>query len=159
MTICEKFKEEFDERYILSKCRENKCSLKDITQKDYLILNGDMLKESDREKSVDCIIIDLNKNTNGKYRIILCELTAGHKTLSDLQEKFKSSGKLIVKTMNEFNEDIYKIDCLLLGKLNQNGKSIGKKALSSPIRIDRYIKPTPIRLESCGFSIKKLNLT
>lgn len=55
LTIAEKFKEEFDENYILSKCRENKCSLKDINQRDYLILDGDGLKETDEEKSVDCI--------------------------------------------------------------------------------------------------------
>ena len=96
LTIAEKFKEEFDENYILSKCRENKCSLKDINQRDYLILDGDGLKETDEEKSVDCIIIDLNQNPNNEYRIILCELTAGSKTLSDSHEKFKSSGKLII---------------------------------------------------------------
>ena len=61
--------------------------------------------------------------------------------------------------MNDLNENIYKIDCLLVGKLKQNGKSSGKKALIPPIRIDGYIKPAHIRLEPCGFSIKKLNLT
>ena len=39
LTIAEKFKEEFDENYILSKCRENKCSLRNINQRDHLILH------------------------------------------------------------------------------------------------------------------------
>ena len=159
MTISEKFNEEFDEKYILSKCRENKCSLRDINQKDYLIIDGDRLKENDDEKSVDCIIIDLNQNPQGKYRVILCELSAGRKTISDTQEKFKSSGKLIIETMNEFNETIFRIDCLLVGRLKHNGKNIGEKALTPPIRIDGYVKPAHIRLEKCGFSIKELNLT
>ena len=159
MTISEKFKAKFGGKYILSKCKENKCSLKDISQKDYLILDGDQLKETDNEKSVDCIIIDLNCNTHGEYRIILCELSAGRKNISDSKEKFKSSGKLIIETMNEFKKSIYKIDCLLIGKLKQNGKSSGKKALTTPIKIEGHFKPAHIRLENCGFSIKRLNLT
>ena len=81
----------------------------------------------------------MNQNPNNEYRIILCELTAESKTLSDSHEKFKSSGKLIIETMNCLNESIYRIDCLLVGKLKQNGKGSGKKALTSPIRIDGHI--------------------
>lgn len=151
----EKFKERYGEHLFLSKCKENTCSLKDIKQHEYVIIDGDQFKDND-EKSVDCIIIDLNQNSEGKYRIILCELTNGKKPLSDCQDKFKSSGKVIVNTMDELDESIYKINCLLVGKIKQNGKTMAQKALTFHLRIEGYVKPVIVQFKQCGFSISDL---
>ena len=157
LNISEKFKANYGDKYILSKCKENKCALKDIKRENYLIIDGDEFKRTSNEKSVDCIIIKLDSNSEGKYRIILCELTSGKKPLSDSKEKFQASGKLIIETLNELNENIYKIDCLLVGKIENNGKNIISKALTSPLRITGYEKPAHIQKENCGFSITELN--
>ena len=91
MNISNEFEKKYGKQNILNKCRENKCHLKDINKKDYLILSGDDIKSKyDGEKSVDCIIIDLNKNLEDEYRIILCELTKGTKELKEAEKKLKT---------------------------------------------------------------------
>lgn len=157
LEFTEKFKEKYGENIILSKCKENNCSLKDIKKEDYLIVNGDQFKKNSNEKSVDCIIIDLNQNLENKYRIILCELTAGKKPLSDCKNKFQSSGEYIVQTMNDIDESIYEIDCLMIGKIKENGRTMAQKALTSSIRIKGYARPIYIKNKECGFSISNLN--
>ena len=157
MEFAEKFKEKYGENLILSKCKENRCSLKDIRQEDYLIIDGDQFKENNNEKSVDCIIIDLNQNLENEYRVILCELTAGKKLLYDCKNKFQSSGELIVKTMNDFDESIFKIECLMLGKIKKNGRTMAQKALTSAIKIEGHTRPVYIKYKECGFSISDLN--
>ena len=157
LNITEKFNEKYGEGHFLTKCKEKNCSLKDIKRENYLIIDGDEFKKNSAEKSVDCIIIKLKPNSEGKYRIILCELTSGKKLLSDAKEKFQSSGKLIIKALNELNESIYKIDCLLVGKIENNGKNIISKALIPSLRITGYEKPVHIQKENCGFSITELN--
>lgn len=144
------------EEYILSKCGEKKCNLKDISSKRFMILDGDNLKTGDK-KSVDCIIIDLEKNTEDNYRIILCELTTGNKTFDDARQKFQDSGELIVKLMKQIDREVFKIDCLLLGKIVKNGQVVSKRYLSQPIRINGYKnKNSIINQQNCGYSIKKL---
>lgn len=141
---------------ILSKCSEKKCNLKDIDKKRFIIIDGDNIKKGD-EKSVDCIIVDLNENIDNNYRIILCELTSGNKTFKDAREKFQNSGELIVKLMKQLNYNIFKIDCLLLGKIVKNGQVVSKRYLSQPLRINGYEKRnTLINQQPCGYSIKKL---
>ena len=115
MDIKDKLIKKFGQKNILAKCNQG-CALKDISRKNFIIISGDDVKNpNNQEISVDCIIIDLRKNKQGKYRIILCELTTKNKTLNKIKNKFQDSGKLIVESLNEFDESIYQIDCLLLG--------------------------------------------
>lgn len=130
MSLKTKFEQEYGSQYTRSKCRENDCALVGINN-NYFIINGDTIKEND-EKSVDCIIIDL-RETEEKYKIILCELTSGNKNIRDAQDKFKSSGKLIINHLDKIDATIYSIDCLLLGKIVKNGKSIDKKRINEKI--------------------------
>ena len=140
---------------LLSKCSENKCNLKGITN-DFIILDGDNIK-SRPEKSVDCIIIDSRENIEGQYRIILCELTSGSKRYDDSIEKFLRSGELIIAIMNDLNRDIFKIDCLLLGKIKKNGQTINIKRFNKPLRFEGYSKGNSIiNLQKCGFDINEL---
>lgn len=159
MNIADKFKQTYGEKYILPKCRERKCVLKDVSQKNYLIIDGDEFKETPSEKSVDCIIVDLIPNSDGEYRVILCELTSGSKLLSDTQAKFKSSGKLIIDALNDIEVSICKIDCLLLGKIKRNGKNIASKAFTPSLRIDGFKRPVHIQNENCGFSINDIGMS
>ena len=62
----------------------------------------------------------IRENTDGKYRVILCELTSGRKKYEDSREKFLRSGELIINIMKKLDMDIFKIDCLLLGKIKNN---------------------------------------
>ena len=144
------------ENNLLSKCSEKNCTLRDINRKRFIILDGDNLKKSDK-KSVDCIIIDLKKNDDNKYRIILCELTSGNKNLDDAREKFKNSGEIILDLMRQLDEEVFKIDCLVLGKIVKNGRVVSKRYLAKPIQFSGYgNKNSVINQQNCGFSIKKL---
>ena len=156
MALHEELIAECGSENILSRCSENKCNLKDVNKKRFIILDGDNLKERDG-KSVDCIIIDLKENDDNKYRVILCELTSGNKTFDDAREKFQNSGAWIIKLMKHLDKHIFKIDCLLLGKIIKNGQVVPKRYLSKPIRINGYDnKNSVINQQNCGFSIKKL---
>lgn len=157
MCLKKKFEERFGEDYTISKCKDKGCSLKDISKENYLILNGDEIKASN-EKSVDCIIIDLRANKNKKFRIILCELTKGSKEINNALLKFKNSGKLIINYMDEINESVYKIDCLLLGKITKNGKVIDKKQLLNKFKIEGFNKSLIIQNEKCNFSIEEMEI-
>ncbi len=144
------------ENNVLSKCNEKKCTLRDVNKKRFIILDGDKLKKSE-VKSVDCIIIDLKKNTDNKYRVILCELTSGNKNLDDAREKFKNSGEAILRLMSELNREVFKIDCLVLGKIVKNGRVVSKRYLSKPIMFSGYgNRNSIINQQNCGFSIEKL---
>lgn len=156
MSLKTKFEQEYGSQYTRSKCREHDCALVGINS-NYFIINGDTIKEND-EKSVDCIIIDL-RETEEKYKIILCELTSGNKNIRDAQEKFKSSGKLIINHLDKINVTVYSIDCLLLGKIVKNGKSIDKKELMRKFRIDGHDKNMIIQNEKCGYDISQLEST
>ena len=157
LDLKEKLKKKFGAKNILRKCNES-CALKDISHKNFIILAGDNIKNQKmNESSVDCIIIDLRKNQENKYRVILCELTTSTKELDKAKNKFEDSGKLIIETMNEFGESIYKIDCLLLGQIVKNGKNINRKHLLKPINIKGYDKrDAVINQKYCGYSIKDL---
>ena len=155
MNLQSKFEEEYGNDYTLRKCKENDCQLKDISQ-DYFIIDGDAIKKSD-EKSVDCIIIDLNETKEEKH-VILCELTSGNKNLKDAKEKFISSGKLIIDYLTKINEPIYKIDCLLLGTIIKNGKPIDRKELLRKFKIQGHDENLIIQNEKCGFSITQLKI-
>ena len=153
MSLKTKFEQEYGSQYTRSKCKENDCALVGINS-NYFIINGDTIKEND-EKSVDCIIIDL-RETEEKYRIILCELTSGNKNIRDAQDKFKSSEKLIINYLNKINATVYSIDCLLLGKIVKNGKSIDKKELMRKFRIEGNNANMIIQNEKCGYDISQL---
>lgn len=155
MSLKEEFEEKYGNQYTLRKCKENNCALKDISQ-DYFIIDGDEIKESG-DKSVDCIIIDLNVNEEDKYKIILCELTKGKKDIQDAIKRFQSSGKLIINRLKEMNKEVYSINCLFLGDITRNGKSIDKKVLIlNDFFIDGLDKKNIIQNENCGFSITSL---
>lgn len=157
MDLKSRLEEKFGRKNILDKCNEG-CALKDVSRKNFIIISGDDVKnpKSD-ESSVDCIIIDLRKNDDGEYRVILCELTKSTKELDKAKSKFRDSGKLIIESMKEFDESIYKIDCLLLGNIVKNGKNISKKHLLKPLNIQGYNKKDAIIIQKyCGFSIKEL---
>ena len=144
-----------DGKYILSKCNENKCNLKGLNN-NFIILDGDNIK-TNPEKSVDCIIIDSRENIEGKYRVILCELTSGSKKYDDSIEKFSRSGELIIKLMKKLNKDIFKIDCLLLGKIKINGQTVNIKRFNKPLRFEGYSKVNSIiNLQRCGYDINEL---
>lgn len=147
--------EYFGENNILSKCSENKCNLKGIT-KNFIILDGDNIK-TDPEKSVDCIIIDSRMNIEGKYRVILCELTSGKKKYEDSIEKFLRSGNLIINLMKKLNKEIFKIDCLLLGKIKKNGQTVNIKRFNKPVRFHNFPNGNSlINLQECGYDLKGL---
>ena len=107
---------------------------------------------------MDCIIIDL-RETEEKYKIILCELTSGNKNIRDAQDKFKSSGKLIINYLYRIDATVYSIDCLLLGKIVKNGKSIDKKELMRKFRIEGHNANMIIQNENCGYDISQLEST
>ena len=153
MSLKTKFEQEYWPQYTRSKCKENNCSLIGINN-NYFIVNGDAIKEND-EKSVDCIIIDL-REIEEKYKIILCELTSGDKNIKDARNKFKSSGKLIIDHLDKINATVYSIDCLLLGKIVKNGKSIDKKELMRKFRIEGHNANMIIQNEKCGYNISQL---
>ena len=155
MSLKNKFEKTYGISFTLSKCREKNCALVGLS-KDYFIINGDTIKKWG-EKSVDCIIIDLRKNNDQKFKIILCELTSGNKNIRDARDKFKSSGKLIINYLNTIGEKIYRIDCLLLGKIKKNGKSIDNKKLMRKFRIEGYNSSIIIQNEKCGYNISLLN--
>ena len=119
-------------------------------------MDGDNIK-TNPEKSVDCIIIDSRENIEGKYRVILCELTSGRKKYEDSREKFLRSGELIINIMKKLDMDIFKIDCLLLGKIKNNGQTINIKRLNKPLRFEGYQKVNSIiNLQRCGYDINDL---
>lgn len=141
------------EKNILSKCSENKYNLKGINNNFYYIMDGDNIKTKPEKKSVDCIIIDSReKYWWKKYRVILCELTSGRKNYDDSREKFLRSGELTINIMKKLDMDIFKIDCLLLGKIKNNGQTINIKRLNKPLRFEGYQKVnTIINLQTCGY--------
>lgn len=59
--------------------------------------------------------------------------------------------------MNDIDESIYEIDCLMIGKIKENGRTMAQKALTSSIRIKGYARPVYIKNKECGFSISNLN--
>lgn len=153
MSLKAEFEEKYGASYTLKKCKQNNCALKDISSKKYFIINGDTIKERD-EKSVDCIIIDLKSNDDGKYKIILCELTTGSKDINDAISRFKSSGKLIINRLNGIDKSVYNINCLVLGNITKNGKSIDRKKLAlTKFKIEGLNKKLMVNSKGCGFSI------
>ena len=53
--------------------------------------------------------------------------------------------------------DIFKIDCLLLGKIKNNGQTINIKRLNKPLRFEGYQKVNSIiNLQRCGYDINDL---
>ena len=152
MSLKEDFEEKYGTQYTIRKCKQNNCALKDISQ-DYFIINGDTIKEAG-DKSVDCIIINMNSNEDDEYKIILCELTKGEKDIKDATNRFKASGKLIIEYLKNINKAVYKIDCLFLGNITKNGKAIDKKVLNSnKFRIEGLDRINLIQNENCGYSI------
>lgn len=155
MSLKVEFEGKYGNQHTLRRCRQNNCALKDIS-KDYLIINGDTIKD-EGDKSVDCIIINLNSNEEAKYKIILCELTKGEKDINDAIKRFKSSGKLIINHLRGINKSVYRVDCLLLGNITKNGKNIDKKVLiSNKFKIEGLNRINIIQNENCGYSITNL---
>lgn len=154
----DKLKEQYGD-YITRKCKDKNCVLKDIKNDEYVIINGDDIKSTSEEKSVDCIIFKLKHMKNG-YDIILCELTKGNKPIKTSKSKFSDSGDLVVNLMNNIECNINNIHCLLLGNITDNGKKINEKGL---IKRGNYVNiPTfyrndiQIHRENCGYSINDL---
>lgn len=152
----EEFEDKFSSAYALRRCKENYCALKNVSRDKYYIIDGDSIKNPG-EKSVDCIIINLNQNEENKYNIVLCELTTNDKDIKDAIKRFKASGKLIINRLNEINKFVNKFDCLVLGNITQNGKPIGKKVLIlNKFRIEGFDAINIIQNERCGYDITKL---
>lgn len=152
----EEFEDKFGDVYALRRCKENDCALKNVSRNKYYIIDGDSIKNPG-EKSVDCIIINLNQNEENKYNIILCELTKKDKDIQDAIKRFKASGKLIINHLNEINKIVNKFDCLVLGNITQNGKPIGKKVLIlNKFKIEGLNTINIIQNKNCGFDITKL---
>lgn len=142
--------------YSLQRCKENNCALKNISREKWYIIDGDKIKD-DGDKSVDCIIINLNQEENG-HRIVLCELTTGNKNINDAIDKFKASGELIINYLKEkMNKSVYKLDCLVLGDITEHGKTIDKKVLlRNQFRINGLNNKIIINRQNCGYSITEL---
>lgn len=155
MSLKKKFEKKFGNKYTRSKCKDKGCTLQDISKKHYFMLNGDKIKKSS-DNSVDCIIIDLRKNKDKKYKIILCELSDGTKTLTNAIKKFQGSGKLIINHLDEVDEKVSRINCLLIGRITKNGKVIDKKQLLKKFKIEGYDKSLIIQTAGCGYSITQL---
>lgn len=156
MSLKTEFEEKFGDEYTLKRCRQNRCALKNVSKDKYFIINGDLIKDSG-DKSVDCIIVDLEQDEENKYKIILCELTKGEKDINDAIKRFQSSGKLIINRLDEINKLIYKIDCLFLGNITKNGKPIDKKVLIlHKFRIEGFNKINLITNKNCGYDIAEL---
>lgn len=100
------------------KCSQG-CALKGDLR-DYVILDGDeikdCMKEKDGIKSVDCILI--NKNFEGKINILLCELDGGKsgKSVTEVKKKMQDSGKHIFNIFKESEFKINEFKCLYLGR-------------------------------------------
>lgn len=112
----ETFKSEID-KIFKNKCSQ-RCTLRGDL-KNYVILDGDVIQgcmNKEGIKSVDCILI--NKNSEGKVNILLCELDSGNsgKSVTDVKQKMEDSGKHIfnVCTKKEFKINHFK--CLYLGR-------------------------------------------
>jgi len=59
--------------------------------------------------------------------------------------------------MKKLDMDIFKIDCLLLGKIKNNGQTINIKRLNKPLRFEGYQKVNSIiNLQRCGYDINDL---
>lgn len=156
MSLKTEFEEKFGNEYTLKRCRQKNCALKNVSNNKYFIINGDLIKDPD-DKSVDCIIVDLEQNEENKYKIILCELTKGKKDINDAIKRFQSSGKMIITLLDDIDKDIYKIDCLFLGNITQNGKPIDKKVLIlNKFRIEGFNKINLITNKNCGYDIAEL---
>lgn len=156
LSLKEEFERKFGSQYTLRRCKQNDCALRDISRNEFFIIDGDAIKEPG-EKSVDCIIVDLNSNDEDEYKVILCELTSGEKDIKDATKRFESSGKLIMNHLHELNKSIYKIDCLFLGGITRNGKPIEKKELlSNKFKIEGLDRINLIHRENCGYSIRDL---
>ncbi len=142
--------------YSRQRCKENNCALKNISREKWYIIDGDKIKD-DGDKSVDCIIINLNQEENG-HRIVLCELTTGNKNINDAIDKFKASGELIINYLKEkMNKSVYKLDCLVLGDITEHGKTIDKKVLlRNQFRINGLNNKIIINRQNCGYSITEL---
>lgn len=156
LSLKTEFEDKFGDGYTLKRCRQNQCALKNVSVDKYFIIDGDSIK-SPGDKSVDCIIVDLEQNEENTYRIILCELTKGEKDIKDAIKRFQSSGKLIIKYLDEINKVICKFDCLFLGNITRNGKPIDKKVLIlKKFRISGYDKNNLIINKNCGYDIDEL---
>lgn len=98
-----------------SECREG-CKLNgDLS--GYLILNGDKIKTAlnlHDVGSADCILID-KKDIDGKYKIIICELST-NKPSKKVRKQLSGSGEHIVDVFEKNNLKIKDICCLFLGK-------------------------------------------
>lgn len=84
---------------------------------DYLILNGDEIKTAMNLHDVgsaDCILIDKN-DIDGKYKIIICELSS-NKPSKKVRKQLSGSGEHIIRVFEENDLKIKDICCLFLGK-------------------------------------------
>ena len=153
--------EKFGDSVVLSKCKEEKCQLKGISE-DFIILNGDFIEESSGKAnlnpSVDCILV---KNVfDESYNIVLCELSKGSKKRSLVKDKMINSGNLIYDIFSQHDWTINRIYCLYLG--DYKVQSSNKKMKNKPSK--RYRRPFAIREfrdlliknEHCGFDVNKL---
>lgn len=109
-----------DSRFDRSKVFRSECSEGCKLNGDlsnYLILNGDEIKTALNLQDVgsaDCILIDKN-NVDGKYKIIICELST-NKPSKKVIKQLSGSGEHIIKVFEENNLKIKDICCLFLGK-------------------------------------------
>lgn len=106
------------ENIFKTNCSEGNCKLKGDLR-DYAVLDGDVIKDCegiDNVKSVDCILI--NKNSEGKINILLCELDRGSsgKSVTEVKKKMRGSGNHIFNLLNEKGFKINKLKCLYLGR-------------------------------------------
>ena len=110
------------EKIIKTKCSEKGCVLKGQL-KDYIILDGDVIKNElfPQSKSSDCIIISRNTYDGNKIDIIVCEL-GGKKYWKDVKDKLTESSQHFLEVIEDSNFEIGKFICCFLGKYKNHNR-------------------------------------
>jgi len=112
-------------------CEDEGCELTGDF-KDYVILNGDNIKQclQLQEKSADRIVF-LKRAPNNRLIIILCEICDGEKKYDDVVEKIKRSGEHIYNVLRDYEFKIKDFKCIYLGDY-KNPKRVKPKPFSIP---------------------------
>lgn len=145
-----------DENLIKKKCKENNHSLKGVSNKKYLILDGDKISEKlfPDKKSADCILVSKEPVKSNKHDVILCEL-GEQKRYTDVQNKLTNSGNYICKKLKDNQLDVKNIHAVFVGTYSLPHQ---EKRTRKPFTICKFYNSIQIHYAPRFFDIKDLQL-
>ena len=128
-------------------CCDEQCSICIDTAKNYAILKGELLVQTQPEKICDCIIFQDDK------KIIIVELKSNSLSVGKIKDKFTNSGKKAVSMASALESSHFSLFMILLAKSYKNYFAQDR---IRRIKVNIYGKKYPILPKKCGASLKAI---